>query len=130
MSRMRRIVAALIVVSMTGTFIPLPAQAAIIATEALTIPAGATADRARIAQALARGDVSAQLQARGVRPADVQARVDALSDDEAAQLAQQIDVLPAAGADILGALVLVFIVLLITDILGATKVFPFTRPLK
>jgi hypothetical protein len=115
---------------MSGTIIPLPAQAAIVATEAIAASAGAAADRARIARTLAREDVRAQLQARGVSPADVQARVDALSDDEAAQLAQRIDALPAAGADILGALVLVFIVLLITDILGVTKVFPFTRPIK
>jgi hypothetical protein len=32
--------------------------------------------------------------------------------------------------EILGAIVLVFIVLLITDILGYTKVFPFTRSIK
>jgi hypothetical protein len=28
-----------------------------------------------------------------------------------------------------GALVLVFVILLITDLLGWTKVFPFTRPI-
>ena len=57
-----------------------------------------------------------------------------LSDEEAAQLARQIDNLPA-GADagigpIVGAIVLVFLVLLITDLLGLTKVFPFTRPIR
>lgn len=129
MSRMRRFVASLLVVSVTGTVIAFPAQAAMVTTDSIAASAGAAADRAKIAQALAREDVRAQLQARGVSPADVQARVDALSDDEAAQLAQKIDTLPAGG-DILGLLVFVFIVLLITDILGLTKVFPFTRSIK
>jgi hypothetical protein len=127
---MRRFVASLLVVSVTGTVIAFPAQAAMVTTDSIAASAGAAADRAKIAQALAREDVRAQLQARGVSPADVQARVDALSDDEAAQLAQKIDSLPAGSADVLGVLVFVFIVLLITDILGLTKVFPFTRSIK
>ena len=36
------------------------------------------------------------------------------------------DELPAGG-DLLGAAVLIFLVLLFTDIMGYTKVFPFTR---
>jgi len=35
-----------------------------------------------------------------------------------------------AGGEILGILLTVFIVLLITDILGFTKVFPFTRSIQ
>jgi hypothetical protein len=87
----------------------------------------AAASRDRIGAALARADVRTQLEAAGVRPEDVQARVQALTDDEAVQLAQQLDNLPAGGNGIVGAIVLVFVVLLITDILGYTKVFPFTR---
>jgi len=56
--------------------------------------------------------------------------VAALSDDEVGKLAANIDALPAGGADIIGAILLVFIVLLITDILGFTKIFPFTRPVR
>jgi len=36
----------------------------------------------------------------------------------------------ARGAALSGALLIVFLVLLITDILGFTKVFPFTRPIQ
>jgi hypothetical protein len=46
-----------------------------------------------------------------------------------AQLAGRIDSLPAGG-DVIGAVVFVFLVLLITDLLGLTKVFPFTKPVK
>jgi hypothetical protein len=52
-----------------------------------------------------------------------------MSDDEVAQLAGRIDQAPAGG-DILGILFTVFIILLITDILGLTKVFPFTRSMR
>lgn len=83
-------------------------------------------NRASIAAALDRPEVIAQLEQMGVSKADAQARVAALTDAEAAALADRIDSLPAGG-DIVGALVLIFVVLLVTDILGLTKVFPFTR---
>jgi hypothetical protein len=93
----------------------------------------AGADRERIIDVLERAEVRAQLQGLGVKPADVQARVAAISDAEAAQLAAQLDQLPAGGdgvGAIVGAILIVFLVLLITDILGLTKVFPFTKPMK
>jgi hypothetical protein len=55
------------------------------------------------------------------------ARVAALTDAEAQMLVDQIDTSPAGASDILGALVFIFVLLLVTDILGLTKVFPFTR---
>lgn len=101
-------------------------QAAMIGTEQALAATNAKRDQARIAAALERPEVIAHLEQLGVAKADAQARVAALSDDEAATLAAQIDSLPAGG-DIVGALVLIFVVLLVTDILGLTKVFPFTR---
>lgn len=101
-------------------------QAAMIGTEQALAATNAKRDQARIAAALERPEVIAHLEQFGVAKADAQARVAALSDDEAATLAAQIDSLPAGG-DIVGALVLIFVVLLVTDILGLTKVFPFTR---
>jgi hypothetical protein len=86
-------------------------------------------ERARVAEFLDRQDVQAQLQARGVSADEMKARVAALTDEEASQMASRIDSLPAGG-DVLGILLTVFIVLLITDILGFTKVFPFTRPIR
>ncbi|OYU92711.1 MAG: hypothetical protein CFE45_22260, partial [Burkholderiales bacterium PBB5] len=66
------------------------------------------------------------LQARGVAPDELRARVNALTDAEAAQLTAQIDAAPAGG-EVLGVLFSIFVILLVTDILGFTKVFPFTR---
>jgi hypothetical protein len=50
-----------------------------------------------------------------------------MTDDEVAQLAGQIDRLPAGGTDILTFILVVFIILLITDIMGVTHIFPFTK---
>jgi hypothetical protein len=79
---------------------------------------------------LAREDVRASLVAQGIDPPEAQARVDSLSDAEAVSLADQIEELPAGGSAlgiIVGALLIVFIVLLITDIMGYTDVFPFVK---
>jgi hypothetical protein len=125
-ARLRRLIASLLIVSIAGIGLPLPAQAGIVSTDATL----ASAERDRIAAVLERADVRAQLEAYGVRAADVNARVAALTDEEAAQLAGKLDSLPAGGDGIIGALLLIFVVLLITDILGLTKVFPFTKPIK
>ena len=125
-AQLRRLIASLLIVSIAGIGLPLPAQAGIVSTGAVL----ASAERDRIAAVLERADVRAQLEAHGVRAADVNARVAALTDEEAAQLAGKLDSLPAGGDGIIGALLLIFVVLLITDILGLTKVFPFTRPIK
>jgi hypothetical protein len=116
---LHRMIALVLVISTTLS--AFPAHAGMIA-------AGAGSDRARIAAALEREEVRAQLAVHGVSQAQAQARVAALTDAEAAQLAGAVDALPAGGIDILGLALVVFLVLLLTDILGYTKIFPFTKP--
>jgi len=123
MNRLRRLIASLLVVSLTGMGLPLPVHAGMVTTEGLL-------ERERIVTILDRTDVQAQLQAHGVSPSEVKARVAAMTDAEAAELAAKIDQLPAGGASVLGVILIVFLVLLITDILGFTKVFPFTKSMK
>lgn len=81
---------------------------------------------ARLAAALARADVRSQMESMGIDAAGAEERVAALSDEEAARLAGHLESAPAGG--IIGAILLVFFVLLVTDLLGLTKVYPFTRP--
>lgn len=79
---------------------------------------------------LHRADVETFLVDHGVDVAEAESRIDAMSDQEIARLTQQMEEMPAgAGAlgTIVGAAVLVFIILLITDIAGATDVFPFVN---
>ena len=66
----------------------------------------------------------------GVDPEEARARVASLSDREIGQIAGQIDRLPAGQGvlvALIGAALFVFLVLLITDLLGLTHVFPFVR---
>ena len=123
MNRFRRAVAGLLVVCLSATGMA-PAYAGIVSSEAVV----AGAAHGQLASVLERSEVQARLQAMGVDPAQVQARVAALSDEEATQLAARLNELPAGGSDVLGVLLIVFLVLLLTDIMGYTKIFPFTRP--
>ncbi len=102
------------------------ANAAMVSTAEVVQSLQTQQDISRIHEALNRDEVKSQLSQMGVDPALVQARVDALSDSEAQQLAQQLDQMPA-GSGVVGALLFIFIVLLVTDLLGLTSVFPFTK---
>src|SRR5262245_8266898 len=115
-----------ILTSMTFAGFTQSVQATMIGTEQAVGVQSAQENREKVAAALERPDVVAQLEKMGVDKAEAQARVAALSDAEVATLAGRVDSMPAGG-DILGVLVFVFVLLLVTDILGLTKVFPFTR---
>ena len=125
-TKLRRMIAGLLIVCMGALSAPLPAVAGIVTTE--TAIAGA--ERVRLASLLERDELRVQLQALGVDPADAKARVAALSDEEAARLVAEIDAAPAGGSDVLVVALIVFLVLLFTDIMGYTKIFPFTRSAK
>lgn len=115
---MRRCIAVLLILTTTFTSLPLHAGM-------LPVPGP---DRERIVAVLERAEVRDELATRGVSLADARQRVAALTDAEAAELAARLDELPAGGVDVLGVALVVFLVLLLTDILGYTKIFPFTRP--
>jgi len=114
----------LIFVSM-ACFLP-AAQAAMIGTGQIMDYSQAQQDRTHIKALLNRAELAAQLKDAGVDPVQLQARLDALTDKEVALLAGQLDQLPA-GSGILGTVLVVFLVLLATDILGYTEVFPFVK---
>ena len=86
--------------------------------------------RAYVLATLSRADVAQALSERGVDMDAARDRIGALSDQEVLALADQLDTAPAGASDVLGVILFVFVVLLITDILGFTKVFPFTRSLR
>ena len=113
-TNLRRSIASLLIASITGLGMPLPAQAGMVSTESAV-----AADRDRIATLLDRPDVRAQLEARGVNSSDAKARVAALTDEEVTQLAGRIDSLPAGSDGVI--LILLFFavywtVLLVTGV--------------
>ena len=126
--RLKQTLAALLIVSTAHVGFVQTAQAAMIGTEQVAQARSADAARAQLNEAFARADVQARLQALGVSASDAGERVAALTDDEALRLAGEIDKAPAGG--IIGVILFVFFVLLVTDILGFTKVFPFTRSIR
>jgi len=127
----KRFLSAFLAVSILFTGSIQTVQAAMISAEqvaASSVNAAGNDDRSRIVAALSREDVQAALVARGIDPAQAQDRVAAMTDEEASVVASQLDTAPAGG--IIGAIVLIFLVLLLTDILGFTKVYPFTRSVR
>lgn len=101
-------------------------QAAMVGTDQIISDTQAQAERAHLRDMLSRADLADQLRSAGVDPVHLQDRINSLTDDEVAMLNEQLDQLPAGG-DILGTAVFVFLVLLITDILGYTDIFPFIK---
>ena len=129
-SRFMRWTSRVVILSMLAMGLPMQsAFAGMVETDQAVSHELAGQDRARIKSFIDREDVLAQLQTQGVTAAEAKARVNALTDEEAHKIAGKLDQLPAGG-DIIGVLFTVFIILLITDILGLTKVFPFTKPIK
>jgi hypothetical protein len=130
MKRTQRLLAVVLSASILNVSAIHSAQAALVPTEeaARLVTSQTESGHARLTAALARDDVRTEMLRQGVDPALAQERIAALTDDEATRLADQIDSAPAGG--IIGAILMVFFVLLFTDILGLTKVFPFTRPIR
>jgi len=104
------------------------AQAGLITTDQI-LTQTAPQDRARVTAFLEREDVRQQMVALGVDPAEALARVASLSDEEVRQVSGHLDNLPAGQAfgAVIGAILIIFLVLLVTDLLGLTNVFPFVR---
>ena len=107
-----------------------PASAAIIETETMIDLGRAQEARDHVNSILAREDVKAAFIAQGINPLEAKARVDTLSNAEIINLADQIDQLPAGGSTletVLIVLLIVFLVLLFTDLMGWTDIFPFVK---
>lgn len=107
-------------------------QAGMISTETALAAQTNEAARAQVTAFLAREDVKQAMTTQGVATAEVATRVATLSDAEIALIADEIDRLPAGASlgTVVGAVLFIFVVLLITDILGYTKVFSFVQPMR
>lgn len=125
--RLAPVAAVLCAVFMLVSLVTPAAHATMIGTGDVLNKAVAGVEHARVTAALNRSEVRDALVSYGVEPQDVEARVAALTDDEARQLANTLEDLPAAGTDPLGFILIIFVILLVTDILGFTNVFPFVK---
>jgi hypothetical protein len=107
-----------------------PARAALVPTAQAVSAIDTEQTRSQLYVLIDRADVQAQLEVWGVDPQEARARVDTLSDQELKNLSARMDQMPAgegAIGIIVGAALVVILVLIITDIMGYTNVFTFTR---
>ena len=107
----------------------LPAQAAMIGNEQIVHQGLSHQTRDGLQQLFEQETAQQQLQAWGVSPDKIKSRIDSLTDAELARINQQVNDLHAGGS-VLGILLVIFIVFVITDVIGATDIFPFIHPVK
>jgi hypothetical protein len=122
-----------LVIFLSFIFVPVQSVfAAMIGTEAVMSDPVVQSARAKVRAFMERQDVQDILIARGIDPLEARARLNSLSDAEVKTISAKIDELPAGG--VVEALILVivvaFLVLLITDMLGLTNIFTFINPPK
>ena len=127
----RKAIAILVIVSFsTFCIISAPARARMINTDEIFKQSQYDLSRKSINIFLDRSEVQNYLVAWGVSPEEAKARIDSLTDEEIENIASRLNRLPAGGGGlgtIVGAALLIFIILLITDILGYTDVFSFVK---
>jgi len=105
------------------------AHAAMVSTDQMLEQQQSSQQREKVVAFLNRAEVQQELQQQGIAAEDALMRVAHLSDQEVELLAGKIDQLPAGGivGALIGAALFIFVVLLVTDILGFTDVYPFVH---
>ena len=127
----KRAVAAAMALLMAMTSMPIGvAQAEMVTTDQVIEQVNPPEDRTRVMDFMLRDDVQQQLTILGVDPEEAARRVASLSDEEIQQIAGRLEEMPAGEGGvgpIVGAILIIFLVLLVTDLLGLTDRFPFVK---
>jgi len=106
-----------------------PLHASMVGTGELLTSEQAQMDRAQLMQTLSRDDMRQQMERMGVAPEAAAERIARMTDSEVAALNERLAELPA-GAGVLEAVAIIFLVLVILDALGVTDIFAFIRPVR
>ncbi len=127
----KRVVAAAMAILMAMTSIPIGiANAEMVTTDKVIEQYNSTEDRTRVMDFMLREDVQQQMTLLGVDPEEAARRVASLSDEEIQQIAGRLEEMPAGEGGVgivVGAILIIFLVLLVTDLLGYTDIFPFVK---
>jgi hypothetical protein len=116
-----------IALAIVALFTSLPGQSAMIGTAEITRDiAGINIDAQTFQKE--RLWIQQQLISNGVSQGDSAIRVSQLSDSQVHHVRHKFDEMPA-GAGVLGVAIGVGIVLLVTDLIGLTDIYPFVRPM-
>ncbi len=131
MSGSKRVVAVAMAMLMAMTSMPIGvAKAEMVTTDQVIEQVNPPEDRTRVMDFMLREDVQQQMTLLGVDPEEAARRVASLSDEEIQQIAGRLDELPAGQdgfAAVAGVILIIFLVLLVTDLLGLTDIFPFVK---
>ena len=100
------------------------ANASIVSTQDIVSEQQSVINKAQLTQSLDRQEVRTILEAQGVDIDKAKERVSAMTDQEVLELSQKMDQLPA-GSGLVDTVVLILVILLITDLVGVTDVYPF-----
>ena len=104
-----------------------PLQAAMLNNDQVITPDQSAQATGKLEHFLGQEATRQQLLSWGVNPQVVLERAGSLTDAELARINQAID-MHAGGDSVLGILLILFIVFIITDAIGATDIFPFVHP--
>ncbi|MGB2247445.1 MAG: PA2779 family protein [Alcanivorax sediminis] len=125
--RLTGLVTAFVLLFMQLLVVP-AAHAAMVGNDAVVQQMDRAELKAKVMQVMDHKAAAQTLEKYGVDKEQVSQRLDRLTDQELQQLAQKADELPA-GQSVLGAILLIILILIILDLLGATNVFPAIHPI-
>ncbi len=122
--RQSQFVASLLVISILFLSLQPTVNAAIVSTSDLVAEQQSHIDREYLLNSLDREEVQVALVSQGVDLEMAKLRVAGMTDTEVRTLNAKMDNLPAASG-VVGTVVFILVVLLITDLVGVTDVYPF-----
>ena len=127
LNRLRRcrLFSALLAVSILFVSVQPTVNAAIVSTSDMVATEQSKVDREYLLNSLEREEVRTALTSQGVNLEMAKQRVASMTDEEVRALNQKMEEMPAGG--VVEALLIVFLVLIITDLVGWTDVFPFVK---
>jgi hypothetical protein len=128
LNRLRRcrFLTAMLAVSILFVSVQPAVNAAIVSTSDLVATEQSKVGRESLLNSLEREEVRTALTSQGVDLEMAKQRVSSMTDEEVRALNQKLDEMPAGGG-VVATVVIIFLVLVITDILGRTDVYPFVN---
>jgi hypothetical protein len=120
--KIRQLIASFLVVSLLAIGMPGPATASVVGAGQYLELSDRSLHAARVDAVLARAEVREQLVRFGVDPDMARERAASLTSAELALLADRLEDQPAGG-DALAVIGVVFVVLIVLELIGVTRIF-------
>jgi hypothetical protein len=128
LNRLRRcrLLTVLLAVSILFVSVQPVVNAAIVSTSEMVATEQTKVDREYLLKSLEREEVRTALTSQGVDLEMAKQRIASMTDEEVKALNQKMEEMPAGGG-VVGVVIIIFLVLVITDLMGWTDVFPFVK---